>query len=417
MKGNLLLILAVWIYSTISYAQEINGIWHGNLNFNGQKLGLIFHLCKDENGKPSGKMDIPQQGVIDMPINLSLLTQDSISLYLPAIGMSYNGKLIQDKIKGVFKQNGVSIPMNLEQGNIDKPNRPQEPFPPFDYQTEEVSFTNSNAKAVFSGTLTYPIGYSKEKRIPVVLMVTGSGPQDRNEEVFEHRPFMVIADYLAKNGIASLRYDDRGVSKSTGKRTGCTSKDYAADADCGLQWLKDSGKFGKIGVLGHSEGGLIAFMLGAESKVDFIISMAGPGIKGDTLLAEQQNAALRLYGQPTNRTVESVRAEVSMKPKDSWLNYFINYDPTYTISQIKIPVMAINGSNDMQVISASNLNAIKKILINKNKKNLFKEYVGLNHLFQHCQRSNSLDYYNIEETCSEEVLQDIVDWIKNLINY
>lgn len=234
MKGNLLLILAVWIYSTISYAQEINGIWHGNLNFNGQKLGLIFHLCKDENGNPSGKMDIPQQGVIDMPINLSLLTQDSISLHLPAIEMSYNGKLIQNKIKGVFKQNGVSIPMDLEHGNIDKPNRPQEPFPPFDYQTEEVSFTNSNAKAVFSGTLTYPIGYSKEKRIPVVLMVTGSGPQDRNEEVFEHRPFMVIADYLAKNGIASLRYDDRGVSKSTGKRTGCTSKDYAADADCGL---------------------------------------------------------------------------------------------------------------------------------------------------------------------------------------
>lgn len=414
MKKNLLLILAVWIYSTISYAQEIDGIWHGNLNFNGQKLGLIFHLHKDENGKPSGKMDIPQQSVTDMPINLSLLTQDSISLHLPAIGMSYNGKLVQDKIKGLFKQNGVSIPMDLEQGEIDKPNRPQEPFPPFDYQTQEICFTNKNANAVFSGTLTYPKEYSKEKRIPVVLMITGSGPQDRNEEIFKHKPFLVIADYLAKNGIASLRYDDRGVSKSTGERSGCTSQDYADDADSGLQWLKDCGKFGKIGVLGHSEGGLIAFMLGAESKVDFIISMAGPGIKGDTLLAEQQNAALKLYGQPANRTVESVRAEVSMNPKDSWLNYFIDYDPTSTISQIKIPVMAINGSNDMQVISTSNLNAIKKELIKKNKKNVFKEYIGLNHLFQHCQINNSLDYYNIEETCSEEVLQDIVDWINKL---
>ncbi len=414
MRKNLLLILAVWIYSTISCAQGIDGTWHGNLDFNGQKLGLVFHFSKDENSRSFGKMDIPQQGVRDMPVNLSLLPQDSISLHLPAIGMSYSGKLVQGKIKGIFKQNGMSFPMNLEKGNIDRPNRPQEPLPPFDYQTEEIYFTNNNANAVFSATLTFPIGYTPEKRVSVVLMITGSGPQDRNEEVFEHKPFLVIADYLAKNGIASLRYDDRGVGKSTGERIGCTSKDYAEDADSGLQWLKDCGKFGKIGVLGHSEGGLIAFMLGAESKVDFIISMAGPGIKGDTLLAEQQNAALRIYGQPTDRTVESVRDEINIQSKDSWLDYFINYDPTSTIAQIKVPVMALNGSNDLQVISASNLNAIKKILNKKNKKNFFKEYIGLNHLFQQCQISNSLDYYNIEETCSVEVLRDIVNWINSL---
>lgn len=414
MRKNLLPILAVWVYATISCAQDINGTWHSNLNLGGQELGIVFHFSTDKNGKPSGTMDVPQQGAIDMPVNLSLLTQDSISLHLPAIGMSYSGKLVQDKIKGVFTQNGLSFSMELEPGNIDKPNRPQEPLPPFDYQTEEISFTNHQANAVFSGTLTYPIGYSPEKRMPVVLMITGSGPQDRNEEVFEHKPFLVIADYLAKNGIASLRYDDRGVSKSTGERTECTSKDYAEDAASGLQWLKDSGKFRKIGVLGHSEGGMIAFMLAAENKVDFVVSLAGPGIKGDTLLAEQQNAALRLHGLPANQTAQSVRDETKAQSKNTWLNYFINYDPASTIARINTPVMAFNGSNDMQVIPYTNLNAIKELLKKKNEKNLFKEYPGLNHLFQHCQASNSLDYYNIEETCSEEVLRDIVNWINKL---
>lgn len=234
MKKNLLPILAAWVHATISCAQGIDGSWHGNLDFGGQKLGIVFHFGTDQNGKPSGTMDVPQQGAMNMPVNLSLLTQDSISLHLPAIGMSYSGKLVQDKIRGVFTQNGVSFPMNLEPGNIDKPNRPQEPLPPFDYQTEEVSFTNHQANAVFSGTLTYPTGYSPEKHVPVVLMITGSGPQDRNEEVFGHKPFLVIADYLAKNGIASLRYDDRGVGQSTGNRTECTSKDYAEDAASGL---------------------------------------------------------------------------------------------------------------------------------------------------------------------------------------
>ena len=414
MKKNLLPILAAWVYATISCAQGIDGSWHGNLDFGGQKLGIVFHFDTDQNGKPSGTMDVPQQGAMDMPVNLSLLTQDSISLHLPAIGMSYSGKLVQDKIRGVFTQNGVSFPMNLEPGNIDKPNRPQEPLPPFDYQTEEVSFTNHQANAVFSGTLTYPTGYSPEKHVPVVLMITGSGPQDRNEEVFGHKPFLVIADYLAQNGIASLRYDDRGVGQSTGNRTECTSKDYAEDAASGLQWLKESGKFGKIGVLGHSEGGMIAFMLAAEGKADFAVSLAGPGIKGDTLLAEQQNAALRLHGLPANQTAQRVRDETKAQPENIWLNYFINYDPAPTIARITIPVMALNGSNDMQVIPYTNLNAIQELLKKKNKKNLFKEYPGLNHLFQHCQTNNSLDYYTIEETCSEEVLRDIADWINQL---
>lgn len=414
MKRILLWILAVWECSAVSWAQAITGTWHGCLEVGGQELGIVFHLDKAEDGKPTGVMDIPQQSVTGMPVDVSLLTGDSVSLQLPAIGLSYSGRLVQGKIKGVFSQNGASFPMELAPGSIDRPNRPQEPVPPFDYQTEEVVFTNHAANARFSGTLTYPVGYTPGKRVPVVLMITGSGPQDRNEEVFAHKPFLVIADYLARHGIASLRYDDRGVGRSTGERAGCTSKEYADDAKCGLQWLKDSGRFGKTGVLGHSEGGLIAFMLGAEGDADFVVSMAGTGIKGDTLLAEQRNAALSIYGQPARWTAGAVRAEVEAQPGNRWLNYFIDYDPAATVARLKIPVMALNGSHDMQVLSASNLNAIKRLLAGKNEKNLFKEYPGLNHLFQHCSVSNALDYYQIEETCSPEVLQDIANWINGL---
>lgn len=416
MKNNLILLFATLLCSTISYAQGIIGSWHGKLDFGGQEIALSFKFSIDGNKVPSGKMNIPQQGVKDIPVNISLLTPDSVSLQLPAIGMSYSGKLEQDKIKGTFKQNGITLPLDLEQGNVDKPNRPQEPIPPYPYKTEEVSFTNAKANAVFSGTLTLPIEYTPDKSVPVVLMVSGSGPQDRDENIYGHKLFLVIADYLAKNGIATLRYDDRGVGKSTGSSVGCTSEDFAGDADSGLQWIKNNGnyRFSKVGVLGHSEGGSIAFMLASENKVDFVVSMAGPGIKGDTLLAEQQNAILKNYGRVANRTVKSVRDELKLQPKDSWMDYFINYDPATTIANIKIPVMAINGSNDMQVISSSNLNAIRELLKTKNKKNFFKEYAGLNHLFQHCQLSNSLDYYNIDETCSEEVLKDIAGWINGL---
>lgn len=399
--------------SYVSQAQNIQGSWHGELNVTPQKLALIFHFDKDKDGKDMAKLDVPAQSAMGVPVAIRYLSKDSVSLQVPAINLAYTGKLTGNAIKGTFSQNGMSLPLDLMPGEAARPHRPQEPKAPFAYQTEEVSFANDKANAVFSGTLTYPAGYTEGQRVPVVLMVTGSGAQNRDEEVFGHKPFWVIADYLARNGIASLRYDDRGTGKSTGNRAG-TSKDFADDAKAGIKWLKENKHFDKVGVLGHSEGGMIAFMLGADNAVDFLVSMAGAGIKGDSLLAEQQNAQLRLYGQPANRTVKQIRAEMEARPKNLWLDYFMDYDPASDIARTTVPVMAVNGGNDVQVIASSNLNAIRKLLANGNKKNLIKEYPDLNHLFQHCQPATALDYYRIEETCSMEVLQDIADWIKGL---
>lgn len=402
------------IITFISKAQNITGTWSGKLNVEKQEIGIIFHFVKDTNDRLLARMDVPEQGAWGIPVSIKCLTSDSVSLEVVSIKASYTGKLIDRIIKGSFKQYGKPFVLDLMAGDLVRPNRPQEPKEPLGYKTEEIIFINDAAGISFGGTLTYPIGYSPERRVPVVLMITGSGTQNRDEEIFGHKPFLVIADYLARNGIASLRYDDRGAGKSTGTPLGCTSEDFMNDAMAGLQWLKKTERFGKMGILGHSEGGLIAFMIGANNEVDFIISMAGPGIKGDTLLAEQQNAILRLLGRPASRTVKQVREEIAVHSKDAWLDYFLDYDPARTIAKIKIPVMAINGGNDVQVIAATNLSAIKKSLSSGNKKNFIKEYPGLNHLFQHCDSTNSLEYYKIEETCSPEVLQDIVEWINDL---
>ena len=413
MKKIISLMLTV-LMASISNAQEINGTWKGVLNAGNQKLEIVFHFNHQKDGNSTAEMDVPAQGALGIPVNLKLLSTDSVSLEVLALLMAYTGKLTDGTIKGTFNQFGRPFPLDLKPGEAAKPNRPQEPELPLGYNTKEVTFANQDAGVSLSGTLTYPVGYTSDKKVPVVIMVTGSGAQNRDEEVFGHKPFLVMADYLAKQGIASLRYDDRGVGKSTGSQAGCTSADFAADAESGLSWLENTGKFSRIGVLGHSEGGMIAFMLGAEDKANFIVSMAGPGIKGDTLLAEQQNAILKLRGVPSTMTVKTLRESMAVQPKNAWLEYFMDYDPQTNLSKITVPVMAINGSNDVQVLPDSNLGAIRKYLSGKNKKNLIKEYPGLNHLFQHCEPDKAMDYYKIEETCSLEVLQDIADWIKSL---
>ena len=398
----------------MTHAQHIIGTWHGDLSVGPQKLGIVFHFEKDDTGKDVVKMDVPAQGAKGIPVKVDWLAGDSVSLQVPVIHVVYTGKWNGKTVEGTFVQNGMSFPLNLTLGRQDDPDRPQEPKGSPEYKTEEVKFSNDAAGVTLSGTLTYPTDYCERKKVPVVLMVTGSGAQNRNEEVFGHKPFLVIADYLAKNGIASLRYDDRGVGNSTGTQKGATSRDFADDAEAGIAWLRNTHKFSRVGILGHSEGGMIAFMLGSAGAVDFIVSMAGLGVRGDSLLAEQQNAQLQLYGRPASRTVKQVRAEVKMQPKNVWLEYFIDYDPKSDIMNTAVPVMAINGTNDMQVVSSSNLEAIKKYLADGNRCNLIKEYPGLNHLFQHCELATSLDYYRIEETCTPEVLKDIADWINSL---
>lgn len=245
-------------------------------------------------------------------------------------------------------------------------------------------------------------------------MVTGSGLQDRDETVFDHKPFAVIADRLAHNGIASLRYDDRGVGKSTGDNSSATTLTNASDAEGAISYLKGTGKFSKIGVLGHSEGGSIAFIEGAKRMADFIIAIGAPAFKGDSIVTAQVNRALADNGSSERISVTDYREK--LKPQidsNPWLAFFIDYDPTDDISSTKVPVMALGGELDVQVPAKTNLQRIETLLP-KNKKNIVKSYPGLNHLMQPAKTGQITEYREIETTISDEVLVDMVDWINSL---
>lgn len=344
--------------------------------------------------------------------------------------------------------------MNLKQGKS-LLKRPQTPNAPYAYKTEEVLFSNEAEGALLSGTLTYPINYnaSSKKQTPVVLMVTGSGGQDRNEEIFGHKPFLVIADYLARHGIASLRYDDRGIGKSTGPTLGTTTHNNLADAKAGISYLRKLNKFGKVGIIGHSEGGTIAFMLGAEKSVDFLVSLAGSAANGIDVIVGQNEAMMRQQGvpqeiignyakalrilykdrvegkeinDPVRYTEDLCNAENLTLPGalktnlskcvsagGEWFTWFLRYSPAEAIRKVACPVMALNGTLDLQVLSRDNIPVIRDNLP-ANSKNIIREYESLNHLFQHCTPATALNYGAIEETISEEVLSDMVGWINEL---
>ncbi len=409
---KLLSLFAILLLAATSYAQnKIDGVWSGKLNAGAQTLTIVIHVNHDANGNATSSLDSPDQGAKDIPAKVDYCSSDSIAISIANLGASFKGHLNGDEIFGGFSQMGYSFPLNLKRGE-EKLNRPQNPTKPYPYKTEEVTFTNTTDKAMLAGTMCYPVNYQKGKT-PVVLMVTGSGLENRDEEVFNHKPFLVIADYLARNGIATLRYDDRTFGESKGGDVkNATTKDFARDAEAGIAYLKSTKKFGKVGVIGHSEGGSIAFMLGAKGKVDFIISMAGIGVKGDTALTAQTNKAVELAGQAKRVTTLQFRTSI-MFQKSPWLNYFIDYDPAADIAATRCPVMAIDGDKDFQVISSLNLAGIKKNL-HENKYNFIREYPSLNHLFQHCTTGALSEYRSIEETVSPEVLSDMAKWIHSL---
>ena len=392
-----------------AFAQKpIEGDWMGKLNLGPQSLTIVLHVNCNAQGKVECTLDSPDQGVKGIAVETDYCSSDSISVSIASLALSFQGKLKGDEIVGTFTQ-GQPFPLTLKRGE-EKLNRPQNPVAPYPYKTEEVAFKNVADGATLVGTLSYPVGYKKGKP-PVVLMVTGSGQENRDEEIFDHKPFLVIADYLARHGVATLRYDDRGFGKSTGGDVEhATTLDFMRDAASGVDFLRTSKQFGKVGILGHSEGGSIAFMLGAKGKVDFVISMAGIGVKGDTALTAQANNILELTGQSMRFSTHQYRMNAIIE-RSPWLNFFIDYDPSGDISKTLCPVMAINGSRDVQVIPSLNLMGIKAHL-KPNSKNIIKEYPSLNHLFQHCKTGNVLEYRMIEETISPEVLEDIVRFIK-----
>ncbi len=408
MRKNLLLLALLPMLGL--HAQQLEGSWKGTLNVGLQKLTMVLHIDKD---KPSVTIDIPEQGGENIPMEVKHLSADSIHVTLSKNNASYEGKLNDGQLKGVFKQNILALPLNFEPGDV-VVNRPQEPHPPYPYTTEEVRFVNPVANDTLAGTLTYPIGF-KKKKAPVVLMVTGSGPQNRDEQVFRHKPFLVLADWLARHGIASLRYDDRGTGASTGNFGDATTADFADDARAGIQFLRNRKEFRKVGIIGHSEGGAIAFMLGSEAVPDFIVSLAGPAGRIDTMMVAQLNLIGRSQGmtQDMVKTTKDARNYLKMADKSKWMDYFIDMDLSPYVRKTFCPVLALGGEKDLNVPPSFNTKALEDNLP-QNKLNVIKVYPGLSHLFHHCTTGNPSLAFSIEETISPEVLNDISGWILSL---
>lgn len=411
MKNKALSVLFALLLSITAFAKNFTGSWTGIISAGESSLHIVFNISQDAEGNTVCTMDSPDQSVKGIPAQIVFESSDSISIRISNLGIEYNGKFNGDMICGVYSQLGLELDLDLKNEQIVY-YRPQNPLPPYPYTTEEIEFVNDEANATLSGTITYPVGYIQGKKVPVVVMVTGSGPQNRDSEIYEHKPFLIIADYLARNGYATLRYDDRCVGKSTGRFQAETTKEVAKDAALAVKYLRDTKKFSKIGVLGHSEGGNVAFMLGADKLIDFAITMAGVGVQGDECLYQQGIAIAKQSGQEYQLTKEQLR-EYLIGTMSPWYEFFLDYDPASDISKTTCPVLVMNGEKDLQVIASSNVEAIKGNLP-KNKKSQVKIYPGLNHLFQECTTGLPTEYINIEQTISPIVLEDIAAWLKQL---
>jgi fermentation-respiration switch protein FrsA (DUF1100 family) len=443
--------------------EGIEGMWMGTLSFSGVDLRVVFHISKDAKGKLTATLDSPDQGAKDIPVDEVTFQNNHLHLNAKSIGGNYEGDTQEGRpgIEGKWTQGGMSVPLVLERTDkIPELVRPQEPKPPFPYEVREVSYKNKQAGITIAGTLTLP---KTGGPFPAVLLITGSGAQDRDETVFGHRPFLVLADYLTRLGIAVLRVDDRGVGKSTGKFAQATSEDFAQDALAGVEYLKGVKEIDpkKIGLIGHSEGGIIAPMVAVQSPdVAFIVLMAGTGITGEKILYSQSALILKAEGVSDDlialdrKIKEQMFAEVEqekdsaaadkklhqiatdalskMNEKDKqtlgyttemvdmsikellspWFCFFLTYDPAPTLMKVKCPVLAINGEKDMQVPANENLSAIEDALkAGGNPDVTVKELPGLNHLFQTAETGSPMEYSKIEETISPDALSTIGNWI------
>ena len=422
--------------------------WKGSLHVPTGDLEVILHFKQTDAGT-AASLDVPVQHAKGIKASFTRLEKDSVLIEFQLLMARYRGIYKRDSaiLIGEWEQNGFFMPLKLiPTGTQAEVKRPQDPVKPYPYNEEEVTFENVKEGVHLAGTLTWPKGKSA---CPAVILITGSGSQNRDEELMGHRPFLVLADALTRRGIAVLRYDDRGVGKSTGNPSLATTDDFSNDAEAAFTYLKTRKEVDpkKIGFAGHSEGGEIAPMVASRHKdVGFIILLAGPGLKGSELLVLQARALslaagmsetevkekekinkkiydlasrnlpgaadsivaiLEAVGMPTD--VARIETRKSLSP---WLRYFLNADPAVFLSKTTCPVFALNGKKDLQVPYKENTERIESALKKgKNKQVTIKVYDDLNHLFQHCRTGMPTEYETIEESMSPEVLTDIGNWI------
>jgi len=437
----------------LAQAQDVAGSWEGTLEAPGGKLRIRLHIARGESGALTAKMDSVDQGATGIPVDQVSFADGVLKWGIARLGASYEGKFAAtgDVITGTMTQ-GIALKLDFKRMGAEEakaatgpPARPQTPKPPFPYAIEEVAFPSKSAGVTMGGTLTIPAGAGSH---PAVILISGSGAQDRDETIFNHRPFHVLADHLSRKGIAVLRYDDRGVGKSTGDRLQATSVDFSDDAEGGLDFLAKRKDIDpkRIGFAGHSEGGLIAPMIAVRRpETAFIVLMAGSGVDGEQILYEQGQAVLKAQSATEQRLAaqrqiqekmfgivkaerdpeaaaaklkevlgSSPAVEQSIRNVNSmWFRYFLTYNPQPVLEKVKCPVLALNGSLDTQVVASQNLPAIEAAL--KKGGNTDFEIAlmpGLNHLMQTAKTGGVGEYGQIEETVAPAALDRIAGWLR-----
>lgn len=445
----------------------IVGTWLGTLTVQaGIELRIVFHIEASEEGALSVTLDSPDQGATGIPVDSVDFDGATLRLVMAAIRGGYEGSLQPDgeQLEGEWRQGGMVLPLKLEKvETVEAPKRPQEPKPPFSYASQEVRFPNREAEIELAGTLTVPEG---DGPFPAAVLISGSGPQDRDEALLGHKPFLVLSDYLTRQRIAVLRFDDRGVGESGGRFADATTEDFASDALAAAEYLRGRSEVdpARVGLIGHSEGGLVAPLTATRSAdVAFIVLMAGPGLSGEEILYLQGTAILRVNGASEEMIARQREAQEGMFaiaraeadeglrktqlreyleqelatltpeerataqiPEDTagwitdqltqvgseWFRFFLMHDPRPVLRQVQVPVLAINGELDLQVPSAENLPAVKEALLEGGNPDVtVREFKGLNHLFQHAETGSPGEYARIEETFAPEAMALIADWI------
>jgi len=454
------------------FAQEMEGNWYGMLEVGEQVLPLEIHCIHPTEGP--FELYSKQQTSKSIALQSWSVKKGAWQWESKKLGASYRGEWIEQeqKFKGVLTQRGMSMPLDFSRENkvedaelkrVSMFKRPQTPQPPFDYPTQELvmlSKTTTGLEIQLHGTLSLPKG---EGPFPCLLMITGSGPQDRNENILGHQPFAIIADTLAKLGWATFRYDERGVGESTGDFEGATSFDFAQDASAIFAQLKQHPSLdpARIGLLGHSEGSLVAAMVAAERQdIACIVSMAGPGVGGLELLQKQSfdlqvnggksredaqrdvdfNTRIMDYIVEVNDSVKVVQfiKENVVHPEDSptseedgklegkevfdyynasfntsWMRYFIQHDPSKDWKKVHCPVLILNGDKDLQVNAAVNTQAIYGALpFHQQTEMIILSHH--NHLFQYTENGGISEYGTLEESLSLETIEAMVDWLSKL---
>ncbi len=462
--GSILPALPAEAGSGDANGSSLEGAWLGTLKVSAIELRVVFNLSVQPDGSLAGTLDSPDQGATGIPISRVAVENARVTIEVKTVGGRYEGTLNGEhsEMSGKWTQGGTTLDLVMKRvKEIPKPARPQEPKRPYPYLDEEVTYPNTKAGFTLAGTLTMP---RTGQPFPAVILITGSGQQDRDETVFGHRPFLVLADYLTRQGIAVLRVDDRGFGGSQGDAAQATSADFAQDVLAGVAYLKTRKEIDpkRIGLIGHSEGGIIAPMVATQSSdVAFIVLMAGTGVPGDVIVEKQIagllqaagtdqaaiDAALRnqrrvyqviktetdpnlakekirkiiqesveVLSEEQKKALQSSDAAVDAQAQGAaspWFRFFITHDPKTVLRQVECPVLALNGELDKQVPPKDNLPVIEEALREGgNTHFVVKELPGLNHLFQTAKTGNIDEYARIEETIAPLALETIAQWME-----